>query len=331
MEETRPNVFMQFTTALCQPHRYWTIFTLKKGKLALLTTLILFVLTFAAFPLRLKSTLGSKSELKDALNENIPDFELSNGSLYMPQDYVYDQDSIFIYASSNIDSVSKKDVITLVDEQGYETVLIFSSNNCVMYANNQIQSYDYSTYSSLTLTKDSFLKIVDFFYAGMGFVVFFILVGFAIGYLFLSLLYVFAGLILQALIKLPQRLTFGQMFSLCLCAKLPLFIIRRILDLCNVSLSINTWLGTALTIGYLVLALLSIKNNYQPQPYWNAAQGYGPYENYPGYQNPQQNMNPYQQYQQPQQYNQVDPVQPYATSLESDDNSNSNGPDEHNQ
>jgi len=321
MEQTTPNVWKQLLTAICLPHQYFKILAPKKGKLALLTTLILLVLTFLSSPFQLILTLGNHDKIQQILDSNIPEFEFKNGTLYMPDIYTYDDNSLYIYASSSLDSVSADDVLSLAEESTYDTIMIFTSNNCIIYSNNRLQSINYSDYATVTLTKSSLLSIANYFSAFIVILVIFILVGFAAGYLILSLLYSLCALILQNVLGLQQKLLFHHLFSLCLCAKLPIFILRRIIDIFDINFSINNIVGIAVTVLYIVLALLSIKRDFVPVQNWNQPQGYATYQGYP---NQPQFMNQNYQNQPYQQTTSSQPYEPYQTDLPKPDSTDSN-------
>ena len=261
MEERKIGVFKQLFIALLQPGRYVELLHRKKMILAFLSIFLLSMLGFVLGPLQILVALGGTSGVREIIDDNIPDFEIRDGRLYIESDYLYNENDVCVYITDQIDVISADDALNMYKEDEYKIVLVLGKYNGVLVNNSQVQKFDYSSFGPAVINKDTIVKILAYVYIGIILAVLIVIGVIVLWYLLKSLLYAIVASIIQSMMSMPYKLSFGKLFSLSCCAKLPMFIISTILLFYLDTFYGKNIISIVVTLIYIYLALKSIKKD----------------------------------------------------------------------
>lgn len=253
------NIFTRFITAIARPQDYDKLVKQKPIKVIMyfctLTTLFV-----ASIYFNIAREVNDKGGVNKILNDNIPEFTLTNGELQFDKqiDYSDSVQSIRVYSDTSVDSIDKDKV-----NSNYIRGFYLSSKNIDLYIRGTRQSeISYSTLFPDDTNKEQFVAKCRNI----------LLIAFAIAFIF-TLLYVgitnLITVLLYALIgkffftKGNSKIKYTQIMAVCVYAQTLPIVIKSINQLFNEFIP-NTVLGFvtfAVTIGYFIAGMQVLRQS----------------------------------------------------------------------
>lgn len=193
------------------------------------------------------------NEIKDALEQEMPDFELSDGKLTIAEPFGYDEDDVYMEANEELDGITAAKLEEKANSGKYTSVMLFGRDSAGMYSEGQTRVIKYSELPEFTISKsilcDRWLPMLK-----PVIVVFFIFAAFvSIG------IYYLAAVILQ----LPASFMAKQFFNfeldnterlrLTVLAKFPVFVVVFVVE--KLGLPVNFWVNLILQLAMIALVL----------------------------------------------------------------------------
>ncbi|MBO5057753.1 MAG: DUF1189 domain-containing protein [Lachnospiraceae bacterium] len=205
------NVFKEMALSVYSFQSYKEFLKNRKSKVfgfAVLLMLIYFVITILA-PF-VVSQLGSEN-IKEVFEEGIPDFELSDGYLWVDDVIEFEQDDKYVYIDTDPQYFfySAEEMKPYLYD--YSTVILMDSEKMIAKSNGQVQELYFSDID-FELSKEDVMGWIPFIYVGVAVVMVFMFIWmtalFFFGVLFVALI----GMIVASCMK--YQLTFGQLYLL---------------------------------------------------------------------------------------------------------------------
>ena len=167
-----PNIFQQFGLSFIPP-QYHRLTKVKTGSMIGFVTLLILA---AIIPYLILIGIGlSYLDINGWINR-LPDFEVKNGRLYLEEDFLYDEDEIFIYATEDISDFSYDDAAELMDK-GYSEILLVGRDGFLRIQDGAYQQFAFSD-ATMNISRDmivnTLLPMMTVFIIG-GFIIFFII------------------------------------------------------------------------------------------------------------------------------------------------------------
>lgn len=148
------------------PSKYGTLVYAGSAFLFMFTlSLVLTVLTVTKMFVEINQSLqesfgvGSCSEL---VEKYVPDFSIKNGNLDMKEKVNYTVDKVCIYFDSTVEEITMSDMDYLVNQSGFEVILMGSKTNTFTYngQSGEIQMYKYSQLFYQDVDKQDLVEVV---------------------------------------------------------------------------------------------------------------------------------------------------------------------------
>lgn len=252
-----PNIFQQFGLSFIPP-QYHRLAKVKTGSmigfvtlLALVATIISaisFAVSFAAL------------DIKGWVNE-LPDFEIKNGRLYLEEEFLYDEDEIFVYVTEDISDFSYDDADMLMDE-GYTDILLVGRDGLSLMQNGEYQQFDFSTATmdiSRDMIVDTLVPMIMVFIV-VGYIIFF--VGRVLWYFLCAAIYLVFGLIIASVMK--KQVSAGALYRAAVYSKVLMFVVATVVSLIPLeSLSIPFYIRVAITLVFMGFAIAKLPDQTQ--------------------------------------------------------------------
>ena len=103
---------------------------------------------------------NSLNDFTNEIRENCPNFRIIGGEFEIEQPYSLDADTVYIEIDDSIDEVTREDIQALIGKGTYQSILVMGKYSFGMYSNGQIQSYKYSAFDDLDISKDTLVDKV---------------------------------------------------------------------------------------------------------------------------------------------------------------------------
>lgn len=193
------------------------------------------------------------NDMRDALESELPDFELSGSVLTVSEPYVYDDEGVYLEVNDELEGISA----SMLEEEAVNgnntSVMLFGRDSAGMYSDGQTRVFNYSEFPNLTLSKDivcnrwlPMLKPV--------LVIFFIFAAFvSIGFYYL------AAVILQLPASFMAKQFFNftldntERFRFTVLAKFPVYVAVYVVE--KFGLSVNFWVDLILQLVMIAVVL----------------------------------------------------------------------------
>ncbi len=264
-----PNIFQQFAFSFVPP-LYHRLTKVKVGSMIGFVTLLVFVATLLSFA----SVMLSFSSIDmEEIAARLPEFTLENGHLNLDEDFLFDEGSVFIYMTEDIDSFSYDDADEIADE-GYRDVMLVGRDRISILQNGEYQQLDYSDLgSSFALSREwiatklaPFIKMVIF----LLYIVYFLWR--ILWYFLCAAVYMLFAMIIAS--AMHKQVPGEALFKTAVYAKVLMFVIAALLDLLPVVyLAVPFLFRVAVTIVFMGVAIMKLPDN-RPAPAvypWNGS------------------------------------------------------------
>lgn len=264
-----PNIFQQFVFSFV-PTLYDRLTRVKVGSMIGFVTLLVFAATLLSFA----SVMVSFSSIDmEEIAAKLPEFKLSDGRLHMEEDFLFDEGSVFVYMTEDIDSFSYDDADEIADE-GYQDVLLVGRDRVSIMQNGEYQQLDYSDLGSgFALSREwiatklaPFIKVVIF----LLYIVYFLWR--ILWYFLCAAVYMLFAMLIASVMN--RQVPGEALYRTAVYAKVLMFVITALLDLIPVVyLSVPFLFRAAVTIVFMGVAIMKLPDN-RPTPAPMMGQGW---------------------------------------------------------
>lgn len=249
-----PNVFQQFVLAFVPP-QYDRLTKVKTGSMIGFVTLLALIatlLSLASLMIGLSSVSGSN------WTDVLPDFEVSNGRLYIEEDFIYDEDIIFVYMTDEINGFTYNDALELAN-QGYRNILLVGRDRISIMQNGEYQQANFRDLGSdVEISKDWIIETlmpIMMVVIILGYIIFF--VGRIFWYFFCAAVYLLIAMLIALLMKKQQPA--GALFRTAVYSKVLMFVVATLLSVIPfVNISVPFMLRVIITVGFMGFAIAKL-------------------------------------------------------------------------
>lgn len=254
-----PNIFQQFALAFV-PTKYDRLTKVKTGSLIGFVTVLVLAATLLSF---ISVMMVFASVDMEELGEELPNFALSNGKFNIEEDFLYDEGSVFVYMTEDIDSFSYEDTAGIADE-GYSDIILVGRDGLSVMQDGQYEQFDFSDLDfGVVIDRDwivSTLMPLIVFVMIIGYI--FVFVGLGLGYFMFAAVYLLFAMLIAAIMK--KHIETGALFRVAVYSKVLMFVVATVLDVLPfVSFSVPFLLRVAITIGFMAFAIAKLQD-YRP-------------------------------------------------------------------
>lgn len=256
-----PNIFLQFAFAFV-PTRYDRLTKVKTGSMIAFVTLLVLIATVFASSFVL---YGLASVDWKELAEQLPEFKIAGGHLYMEEDFLYDEDDVFLYMTEDMDEFSYEDA-AMVAEDGYRNVILMGRDRISIMQNGQYQQADFSDFgNSMEISREwiasTFAPLVMVTVAVLCVILFVIRV---LGYFLFAAVYLLFAMLIASIMK--KNLETGALFRTAVYAKVLMFVAATVINwLPFADFSVPFLFKVVVTIGFMAFAIAKLPDN-RPVP-----------------------------------------------------------------
>lgn len=257
------NIFKEMALSIYSIKSYKEFLKNKKIKvfgLGLVLMLFYFLIAYAA-PF-LVSQIGSSNLIK-LIEEEVPDFELSDGTLWVDDVIEYEINDQYVYIDTDpyyvfYDADEMKQY--LVD---YRQAILMDSEKIIVKSNGEVLGCYYEDLD-WEFSKEKLMSWVPYMYVIVAlvytFVYFWITALFFFGVLFVALF----GMIIASCMKI--KITFGQLYLLGIYSRTLPLLIKAIVSLLPISIPYFTIINFGISLLYVGLAMQKLGEQPPQQP-----------------------------------------------------------------
>lgn len=254
-----PNIFQQFALAFVPP-QYGRLTKVKTGSmigfvtlLTLIATIISFVSIVIAFgPVR-------DGEWMDAL----PDFEISNGRLYLDDTFMYENGPLLVYMTDEISGFTFDDASSLA-ENGYRDIVLAGRDRISVMQDGEYQQYAFKDLGTeVEISKEWISEtLMPLMMVIMCLVYIIFFVGRTFWYFFCALIYFLFGMLIAQILSKKQST--GNLYRAAVYSKVPMFVVLTIIDaIPRVSFSMPLYVKIVFTMIFMGFAIAKLPENSQ--------------------------------------------------------------------
>lgn len=244
------------------PPLYHGLTKVKVGSMILFVTLLALIATLLSFG----SVMVAFSSIDmEKIAAQMPEFKLSGGQLYMKEDFMFDEGSVFVYMTDDIDSFSYDDADEIADE-GYQDVMLVGRDRISIMQNGEYQQLDFSDLgSSFELSREwiatglaPFVKVIIV----IAYIVYFLWR--VLWYFLCAAVYMLFGMLINSIMN--KQVPGEALYRTAVYAKVPMFVVLTFLDLIPFAdLSLPFLFRVAFTIVFMGIAIAKLPDN-RPTP-----------------------------------------------------------------
>ena len=270
------NIFKEMALSIYSFGSYKEFLQNKKGKVfgfGVMLMLIYFVITML---IPFLFTVFTPNGGIQTLLQNVPDFELKNGELWIDDVVEIDEAGTYIYIDTDPEFVfyDANEMEPMLRE--YTNAILVDSEKMIIKSEGQVQGFYFSDFGEGDFDKDSLIGLLPTFYIAFVFLMFLIYIIatalFFFGVLFVALL----GMIVASALR--YQLTFGQLYLLGIYSRTLPLIIKALVSRLPFSIPYFWVFNFGLSVLILFLAIKKMSEEQPPQQY-NEYNTSGPYMN----------------------------------------------------
>lgn len=254
------NVFKEMGCSVAKISAYPRFLWNKKGKVfgyGVLLMTFYFIIAYMIPAIALQVRTGG---IGTALKKNIPDFELSDGTLWVEESFYFDTGNEYL----DVDTDLYFDVDAASEfARDYSSVIILDAEKMFLKNNGDVQTFYYSDLGDMEFNRESLLSFVPMIYVCIIVVGIFMYIGQVALFFFAVLFLALIGLILGSILKV--NLTFGQMYLLGIYSRTLALAVKALVKLIGISIPGFWMLNWGISLVYLFLALKQVKKNQEQQ------------------------------------------------------------------
>lgn len=270
------NIFKEMVLSVYSFGSYKQFLQNKKGKVFGFGVMLMVI--YFAVTLLIPSLIAvfSPNGAVHSVMENVPDFELKNGILWVDDVIEIDDSGMYIYIDTDPEYVfyDADEMAPYLYE--YTSAFLMDSEKMIIKGNGQVQGLYFSDLDT-DLSKDDLMGLMPLFYVwfviGMFFVYIWVTALFFFGVLFVALF----GMLVASSLKC--KLTFGQLYLLGVYSRTLPLIIKAVVHFLPFSIPHFWVINFGLSVLILFLAIRKMKEEQQPQQFMGYNTPSGPYMN----------------------------------------------------
>lgn len=252
-----PNIFQQFALAFV-PTKYDRLTKVKTGSMIGFVTLLVFLVTTILAAVIALAVVSL--DIGDLMDE-MPDFTIANGKLHMDEDFLYDDDDVFVYMTEDVDEFSYEDALG-VSEEGYQEIILVGRDNLSIMQGGSYQQIDFEDFGgSLEISRDWLISLFSqmiWLVLIIWYVIAFI--GGVLWYFLAAAVYMLFGMIIASIMK--KNLDAGALFRVAVYAKVLMLMVATALNAVTfISFSVPFLLRVAITIGFMAFAIAKLPDD----------------------------------------------------------------------
>lgn len=245
------NFFEQLSYAVARPMQYYRLTKVSGARLTGFVFLFTFIISLFTIIPMFGSMVGPNG-FSHYLKNELPEFELTNGELYVSQIYEEDTDGTYIHVDTNIDSFSSDDI-----DRSYNEVILISRTNLITRNNGRIQEIDFADLGGLHIDNSIVNAFIPFLYLIMFFAAIIVYIAIAGYYFFSALFYSLIGLIVSSVRH--ANLTYATIFKTAVYSKVTISILFALFEVTPFVVPgfLKTSISFVVTCIYVVYGILS--------------------------------------------------------------------------
>lgn len=245
------NFFEQIAYAVGRPMQYFRLTKVSGGRMTAFVFLFILLTSLISSAHMFYGIFGPDG-LTTVLREEIPDFELSNGELYVSERIEETSAGTYILIDTDVESFDVSDI-----DKSYIQAILVSRSNVLVYQYRGIQETRFSDIPGLHLDNSIIDSLMPFFTFIMILVAVFVYLFGVAGFYISALLYSIIGFIVNSLSH--ANLRYFTIFKTALYAKVAITILFTLTDLLPITVPFEVKAGVGLiaTSLYIVFGILS--------------------------------------------------------------------------
>lgn len=246
------NFFEQIAYAVARPMQYYRLTKVNSSRLTVFIFLLLLITSIVS-AVQISYNLFGPTGLSRYLREDIPEFDLTDGLLYVSERIEDINNNSYVLVDTDIYEFTTADI-----DESYDQVILISQTNLIIYRPyGRIQAVRFNNLEGLHLDNSIIGNILPFIYliVALGIIISYIFK--VIIYCISALFYSLAGLIVSAASR--ANLTYSTIFKTAIYSKVPVCLLFTILDLTPITVAGLTRTGVSLLITclYVVFGIIS--------------------------------------------------------------------------
>ncbi|MDF2942386.1 MAG: hypothetical protein K0S01_1244 [Herbinix sp.] len=252
MQNTKMNFFEQIFYAVIKPKQYYRLTKVSGGRLTAFVFLFLFIISLFTILPMLNSTIGPSGFFR-TFQKDLPDFELSNGELYVSERFENDDDNVYVLIDSNVERFEYEDI-----NKEYNQVVLVSRTNCLNYQSyGKLQEINFADLRGFHFDNKALAALIPFVYPLLFLVAILIYLFLVAAYYFTALLYSLVGLFVSSISH--ANLTYATIFKTAIYSKVTIRILYALLDVTSLDLPgyLRNSIAIFVTGAYVVFGILS--------------------------------------------------------------------------
>lgn len=245
------NFFEQIAYAVTKPMQYYRLTKVSGARLTGFVFLFTLITSLFTIIPMFYSMVGPNG-LSHYLRNDLPEFDLSNGELYVSSAYEEDTNGTYIHIDTDVNSFSTADV-----DNSYSEVILISRTNLVMKSGGRIQEVNFSELGGMHIDNSIVNAIIPFLYLIMFFAAIIVYICIAGYYFFSALLYSLIGLIVSSVRN--ANLTYATIFKTAVYSKVTISIVYALLSITPLTIPGLAKIAISLVVTgiYVVYGILS--------------------------------------------------------------------------
>jgi len=221
-----PNIFQQFAYSFVPP-KYAALSNVKTGSMIGFVTLLTLIVTLFTF---IQVVIGylSFGGVESILDE-VPDFSIRNGKFSIEEDFMLDEEDVFLFFTEDIDEFTYDDVKDLYDE-GYTDILLIGRDKLCMMQDREYQEFYFRDMSNATIDKNwinNSLMPIIWVCIGIGFLIFYVFR--TLWYFVCAAVYMLIAMLIASISR--KNISAGNLFKAAVYAKVLMFVVALLLSL----------------------------------------------------------------------------------------------------
>lgn len=265
-QQKAPNIFQQFVLSFI-PTQYERLTRVKTGSMIGFVTLLVLAATLLSFIFDFGTV-----DVQEVASQ-LPEFTLADGRLYMEEDFLYDEGSLFLYMTEDIDGFSYEDVAELAAE-GYRDVMLVGRDSISLMQDGQYQQADFADLGDTLEISREWIASIMIPLVIIAYIIIFL--GMGLGYFLFAAVYLLFAMLMASVMQ--KNLDAGALFRTAVYAKVLMFTVATVLGLIPfVSFSVPFLLRVAITLGFMGFAIAKLpgQNNQMQAPMMMGQGGQG--------------------------------------------------------
>ena len=252
MQNSKMNFFEQLYYSVIKPKQYYRLTKVSGGRLTGFVFLFLFIISLFSIIPMLNSTIGPNGFLR-TFQEELPDFELSNGELFISERFESNDPDVYVLIDSNVDRFEYEDI-----DKGYSQVVLVSRTNCLNYQSyGKLQEIKFADFGDFHFNNEVLAALIPFIYPIIFLIAILIYVFTVAFYYITALIYSLVGLFVSSISH--ANLTYATIFKTAIYSKVTISILYALIDVTSLNLpgNLRTSIAILVTGAYVVFGILS--------------------------------------------------------------------------